>query len=87
MCSLEGLKKLFCGNDNSKESFKIGWERALYKRMAAWMLTHKSKWKQKQKKADNNDHLEHQLLPSPLLQYGKSCFDAANVSEPMYRMY
>ena len=77
MGSQEGLKKSFCRkNNNSKKSFKIGWEWAVYNRRAAWMLTHEFKLKQKQKKPDNNDNVE---LPPPPRQHGQYCF--ANVSE------
>ena len=61
---------------SGRDQDKIGWEWAVYKRLAAWMLTHKSK--QKQKKIDNHGHVE---LPPPPRQHGKSCFAAANVSE------
>ena len=49
MCSLEVLTKLFYGNNNnSKKNFKIG--RAIYKGMAARILTHNFKANQNQKK-------------------------------------
>ena len=57
-----------------KESFVISW--AVYKRWAAWMLTHKLKAKKKQKK--KNDHVEHR--PRDQHSDSESCFRAANVS-------
>ena len=61
-----------------KESLEISW--AVYNRRAAWMLTHKLKAKQKQKK--KNDHVEHQRLPArPRDQHSESCFRPANDSQ------
>merc|ERR1712198_312745 len=52
------------------------------------MGTHKFKWKQRQKKPDNNYHVEHQWLPPPPpWQHGNSCFGTADVFERMYCMF